>query len=1459
MDLICPCFKSNSDLEDHKVNNNREWPREFDISVPNKARQNYKFFKKNGVAESMVTNVVITSRYKWWNFLVLNLWDQFHEVSNIYFLFVGFLQVWGPISTTQGIPDIYIPLSFILTVSGVRAALDDYAKHKEDNARAAKPFLVYDPEYVKSHPNATKAKDGEIAPPTGFFYKPSGQLTCGDIIMINQNQVFPADILCIATSHRRGHCFVETASLDGETNLKIKESVACIHDNLPYKKVKEDEKDEKKRQRETYLAVSEASAPLRELKGKIEFGEPDKDLEKLRGTISVSLPESSDYKASDRDKRMDGYKLKGNNLLLRGTKLKNTAFIIGMVLYAGIDTKIRKNNEKKGGTTALKKSAIILKVNNLLLFMLALQLFLCFLGAVYSGVWQTDNSGAWYLDLSSSAATEACLRFFTWFIILSQLVPISLVVTAELTKKFQQLFMERDVNMWDDQKGPLKVNYGQISEDLGQVEYIFSDKTGTLTQNRMEFRLAFVGAKAYGSSETDIAKRVKLKEELAKNPEKKIRKIPWTERVKTFEKEMEAVGVDGLKFPEDIKKEMLGLMWGREGKSKDADLLRNYLTHMAISNTITPVSDGKNLVYNSSSPDELALCNFAKHLGFKFLSRSGAEGNAVVTVEQDRLGEKVNVQYRLQGVLPFDSVRKRVTAIYSDMDREYVWIMCKGADSCVEPLLNSSDKPGEAKKEKVLMDQMKSSLLEASNYGLRTLLVAESKKPFSWWEKHRSSFLKAKDLQPDGTMTKQQVKLQRRSMYKKIEVAAQLKLLGATAIEDQLQHLVPECIEDLLEGGVKVWMLTGDKRETAKNIAMACNLIEPDMIALKIPENIQAQGALEEFRINSAQALSENRLIEITGKWAKLKEDTKALEDLYYLIDQNHDGAIQKDELQLILGVLKIPNAIDMFSDFKTADKDTITLNEFIGLIRGTDIDMIKAIRADIKAGKARLNSITDLDRYPVSMVVEGGGENSALGKISEAPNSDMLARKDGSWLAKICPCFEKERKIELSKEELDQLLLKEEFFELASKCKSVVACRCTPLQKAWVVDEMRKRTGAVCLAIGDGGNDEPMIKKANVGVGIVGEEGSAAAQAADYAFGQFRFLHTLLFVHGSWSYERISVMVLYIFYKTAIAASIMFFFGFFSAFSGQQLFNAWIYTFYNAVFTAVPIIVVAVLDQGLSAEYLENLPKAYRSLISRGQLFGTRIFFRWVMSAVVHTAIIFFTAFWCLDTNAITFPDGKTHGLWMTSTTIYTIAIVMVSFRLTFEMRSITWIHHFFFWGSLAVFVLIAIGLNVLPSFNPDLYFVVFAMWANPQAWLTSILAGSLPLLLDLAIRGVKIELFPSYLDLLRERCHLNTIEEKKMDETYRFAKRHSRAQAKKHKQGIDKFKHKLNEATHRRISTHTAHKTQMEKVINTLLRWRDLTGAVLDATEEIGKTLHYDDPKAKGKNSLLEDKKGI
>ena len=116
-------------------------------------------------------------------------------------------------------------------------------------------------------------------------------------------------------------------------------------------------------------------------------------------------------------------------------------------------------------------------------------------------------------------------------------------------------------------------------------------------------------------------------------------------------------------------------------------------------------------------------------------------------------------------------------------------------------------------------------------------------------------------------------------------------------------------------------------------------------------------------------------------------------------------------------------------------------------------------------------------------------------------------------------------------------------------------------------------------LAIGDGANDVSMILKAHVGVGIAGKEGLQAARAADYSIGQFRFLKPLLFIHGREAYRRNSTLILYNFFKNTLYVTTQYFFGFYSAFSGQVLYDPFIYQLYNMTMTTFPILWYSVFD----------------------------------------------------------------------------------------------------------------------------------------------------------------------------------------------------------------------------------------------------------------------------------------
>ena len=255
---------------------------------------------------------------------------------------------------------------------------------------------------------------------------------------------------------------------------------------------------------------------------------------------------------------------------------------------------------------------------------------------------------------------------------------------------------------------------------------------------------------------------------------------------------------------------------------------------------------------------------------------------------------------------------------------------------------------------------------------------------------------------------------------------------------------------------------------------------------------------------------------------------------------------------------------------------------------------------------------------------------------------------------------------------------------EIIKNCEAVICFRMIPIEKANMVKLVKENLKKITLSIGDGANDVNMIQEAHIGIGLYGEEGMRAVQASDFALVRFKGLWKLIFVHGKWSYIRISEMILYFFYKNMVFTICQFYFSFYCGYSGMTIYDDYYITFYNMIFTAGPLVVRAIIEQDIyykfpiqmNNELLEAfddyfqigekqmLKKYYPKLYYIGQkntLFTYKNFFSWIWQGVVHGLLIFFFCIYFLGSE-INNKQGYNSDIWLNSITLYT-SIIMVLF----------------------------------------------------------------------------------------------------------------------------------------------------------------------------------------------------
>jgi len=604
---------------------------------------------------------------------------------------------------------ILVPFVLIVGTNVVQNAFEDLQRYKGDRELNQRIYLVQ--------------KNG------AFKEKLNKKLQVGDLLYLKEDQEVPADCLLLATSDiEDGICFVETANLDGESNLKQVQSLKATY--------KQDEKT--LCGFKAYIRAEPPNSILDQFKGNIIFPDSSGNLTVKPVTDPSVIP------------------LDNKAILLRGVTIRNTKFAYAVIVYAGKRTKLALNQ-----LAPSFKLSITEKVLNWFTFMVfvLVALIQVVFTVVSTCLERRDNPGMWYNPVNPTPgySVDAVYVSFGYFVMLSYFIPISAFVNFEISKLSNAGFMITDNEMRSKKGLPMKVKSTHLADEMSRIHYVFSDKTGTLTQNKMVFQKCVVGTRVYDDAGSGSLKNV------------------------------------------------------------DHPEATNFMLAMALNHQVLPeLRPGSDIPhFGAPTPDEIALVKGAWKNGIELHSRTKMglgikfTGGFHVCPGTRGASDQVFI-FKVLATFAFSSLRKR-SSVVIEMPTGEVILFCKGADDKMWDLMSKKHLD---KKEKAMLEKQ---LTDYSVTGLRTLVFGYKLIPQDEWAPFFARWNSALSLLGDDHDREVGLLMD--------EMEQNLLLQGATAIEDKLQDGVPWAIDYLCKATIKVWMITGDKQETAENIAKSCKLI----------------------------------------------------------------------------------------------------------------------------------------------------------------------------------------------------------------------------------------------------------------------------------------------------------------------------------------------------------------------------------------------------------------------------------------------------------------------------------------------------------------------------------------------------------------------------------------------------------------------------------------------------------
>ncbi|EHB02299.1 Putative phospholipid-transporting ATPase IH [Heterocephalus glaber] len=1283
-------------------------------------------------------NRIVSSKYTFWNFIPKNLFEQFRRIANFYFLIIFLVQL--IIDTPTSPVTSGLPLFFVITVTAIKQGYEDWLRHKADNAMNQCPV------HFIQHGKLVR--------------KQSRKLRVGDIVMVKEDETFPCDLIFLSSNRADGTCHVTTASLDGESSHKAPDSSAGAalgpRGRAIWAELRERNEEQSQQPRSSHglYKPGKHSAPraapwcssYRTDRPKcLVVKEPtfavllathyavqdtkgfhtEEDIDALHATIECEQPQPDLYKFVG---RINVYSdlgdpvvrpLGSENLLLRGATLKNTERIFGVAIYTGMETKMALNYQSK----SQKRSAVEKSMNVFLIVYLCILISKALINTTLKYVWQSEpfRDEPWYNQKTESERQRNLfLRAFTDFlafmVLFNYIIPVSMYVTVEMQKFLGSYFITWDEDMFDEEtgEGPL-VNTSDLNEELGQVEYIFTDKTGTLTENNMAFKECCIEGHVY---------------------------VPH-------------VICNGQVLPDSSGIDMIDSSPGISSREREELFFRALcLCHTVqvkdedhMDGPRKSPDSGKSCVYISSSPDEVALVEGVQRLGFTYLR---LKDSYMEILNRDGHIER----FELLDVLSFDSVRRRMSVILRSATGE-IYLFCKGADSSIFPRVIEGK-----------VDQIRSRVERNAVEGLRTLCVAY------------------KRLAPEeyeavcGLLQAARVALQDREKklaeaYEHIE--KDLILLGATAVEDRLQEKAADTIEALQKAGIKVWVLTGDKMETAAATCYACRLFRRGTQLLELTTK-----RIEEQSLHDVLFELSKTVLRCSGS-----------------LTRDHFSGLSTDmhDYGLIIDGAALSLIMKPREDGSSANYREV----FLDICRNCSAVLCCRMAPLQKAQIVKLIKFSK--EHPITLAIGDGANDVSM--ILEAHVGIGVIGKEGRQAARnsdyAIPKFKHLKKMLLVHGHFYYIRISELVQYFFYKCNVVQ-------QEGVVVDAVGHLTsslpvgGPVLVALASAAllqSDSPIPCALSL----------APTQNADIfvaveARGDFPSPSSVPW--GTWGRLGQAPMegqlnVCFIFPQ--------FLYQFFCGFSQQTLYDTAYLTLYNISFTSLPILLYSLMEQHVGIDVLKRDPSLYRWAavcrtvqsersalvvggcrlgardpaqgapevhapecgtavhsglvppsqkapssssnrdVAKNALLRWRVFTYWTILGVFDALVFFFGAYFMFENTTVT-SNGQMFGNWTFGTLVFTVMVFTVTLKLALDTHYWTWINHFVIWGSLLFYVVFSLlwGGIIWPFLSYQrMYYVFLHLLSCGPAWLGIVLLITVSLLPDVLKKVLCRQLWPT------------------------------------------------------------------------------------------------------------------